>query len=135
MNLIRWNDEFSVGVLEMDKQHLKLIDMINRLIKEQKVLTDAATVSEMLTEMTDYALEHFRAEEFLLSEYGYEEKDKQTRQHQEFIVKTQSFYSATDIGANILSKALLDYLSDWMVNHILEEDMKYKAFFRAKGIS
>ena len=49
MEIIRWSDEFSVGVSEMDRQHQKLVDMINRLIKEQKVLTDPATVADLLT--------------------------------------------------------------------------------------
>ena len=84
--------------------------------------------------MTDYALEHFRAEEYLLSEYGYEYKDLQVKQHEKFIETTKGFYSASDVGANILSRALLEYLSQWLVKHILEEDMKYKEFFIAKGV-
>ncbi len=135
METIKWSDGFSVGVAEMDRQHQKLVAMINRLIREQKVLTDAATIAELLTEMTDYALEHFRAEEYLMSEYGYKYKDKQTQQHEAFITKTQGFYSATNIGTNILSKALLDYLRQWLVSHILDEDMKYKDFFSSKGVS
>ncbi len=135
MESIKWNDEFSVGVAEIDRQHQKLVAMINRLISEQKTLTDPSTIAEMLTEMTDYAQEHFRAEEFMMSEYGYQYKDQQTRQHEAFIAKTQDFYSASDIGSNILSKALLDYLSGWLVQHILEEDMKYKDFFNSKGLT
>ncbi len=135
MESIKWNDEYSVGVAEIDRQHQKLVGMINRLISEQKVLTDSSTIAEMLTEMTDYAQEHFRAEEFLMSKYGYQFKDQQARQHEEFIVKTQEFYSVSDIGSNILSKALLDYLSSWLVQHILEEDMKYKDFFNSKGLT
>jgi hemerythrin-like metal-binding protein len=134
METIKWRDELSVGVAEMDMQHQKLITMINKLIEEQKTLTDPATIAEMLTAMTDYAEEHFRAEEYLMSEYGYERKDEQYKQHLEFIQNTQSYYSAADIGANILSKALLDYLRKWLVDHILKEDMKYKSFFEKKGV-
>ena len=135
MEPIVWNDAFSVGVGEMDSQHRKLISMINRLVREQKNLTDPKTIAELLTEMTDYAGEHFRAEEYLMSEYGYDLIDKQVEQHQQFIETIQGFYSATDIGANILSKALLQYLTKWLTRHILEEDMKYKPFFQTKGIS
>jgi len=135
MEIINWRNEFSVGVAEMDEQHKKLIGMINRLIEEQHNLTDQKTIAELLTEMTDYAQVHFRAEEYLMAEYGYDEKSNQEKMHQAFIEKTISFYSATDIGPNILSTALLDYLSTWLVSHILKEDMKYKEFFRSKGLS
>lgn len=135
METIDWNNEFSVGVKEMDDQHKKLIGMINRLIKEQKTLTNPQTIAELLTEMTDYAEVHFRAEEYLMAEYGYPEKDKQEQQHKAFIDKTIAFYSATDLGPNILSTALLDYLRIWLVEHILKQDMKYKDFFKSKGLS
>ena len=135
METIKWNDDLSVGVAEMDIQHQKLIGMINRLIREQKSLTDPKTIAELLTEMTDYAQEHFRAEEYLMSEYGYEHKDQQVLQHGDFITKTQEFCSATEIGTNILSMALLEYLRTWLVDHILDEDMKYKSFFNSKSVS
>jgi hemerythrin-like metal-binding protein len=134
MEIINWKNEFSVGVKEMDEQHKKLLGMINRLVEEQHTLTDPKTIAELLTEMTDYAQVHFRAEEYLMAEYGYDQLDRQERQHQEFIDKTVSFYSATDLGPNILSVALLDFLGTWLINHILKEDMKYKEFFRSKGL-
>lgn len=134
MEIINWKNEYSVGVAEMDAQHKKLLGMINRLIAEQKVLTDPKTIAALLTEMTDYAQEHFRAEEFLMAEYGYDKKTEHEAQHQAFIDETVSFCSATEIGPNILSNALLDYLGSWLVEHILGEDMMYKEFFQKKGL-
>ena len=119
----------------MDIQHKKLLAMINRLIEEQKVLTDPKTIADLLMKMTDYAEEHFRAEEYLMAEYGYEQKTAHEKKHRTFIDTTVSFYSATDIGPNILSNALLEYLSSWLVDHILGEDMKYREFFQGKGLS
>jgi hemerythrin-like metal-binding protein len=134
MEIINWKNEFSVGVQEMDEQHKILLGMINRLIEEQHTLTDPKTIADLLTEMTDYAQAHFRAEEYLMAEYDYDQKSRQEQQHQAFIEKTISFYSATDLGPNILSVALLDFLGSWLIGHILKEDMKYKEFFRSKGL-
>ena len=135
MEIINWSNEFSVGVKEMDEQHKKLIGMINRLIEEQKILTEPKTIADLLTEMTDYAQVHFRAEEYLMAEYGYDHKTQQEKQHLAFIDKTIAFYSASDLGPNILSTALLDYLRTWLIGHILKEDMKYKEFFNSKGVN
>ncbi len=135
MEIIIWRDEFSVGVAEMDQQHKKLLAMINRLIAEQKMLTDRKTIADLLTGMTDYADEHFRAEEFLMAEYDYDRKTEQEAQHRAFIEKAQSFSLAGNVGPNILSEALLDYLGTWLVGHILTEDMQYKKFFINKGLS
>lgn len=135
METISWKNEFSVGVEEMDTQHKKLLAMINRLIAEKSELTDPQTIAELLTGMMDYAQEHFRAEEYLMAEYGYDRKEQQEKQHQAFVDKTTSLLSAGDVGPNILSMALLDYLGTWLVGHILKEDMMYKEFFKAKGLS
>ena len=134
MEEIIWQDKFSVGVTEMDAQHKKLIAMINQLITEQKTLTAPETIADLLTEMIDYSREHFRAEEYLMSEYGYDKKDRQVQQHDDFIQKTMEFCSATEIGPNILSVALLEYLQTWLMSHILKEDMQYKLFFENKGV-
>lgn len=133
MEQIVWSNTFSVGVREMDTQHKKLISMINRLIAEQHTLTDPATIAELLTEMTNYASEHFRAEEYLMSEYGYEQLDQQVQAHEHFMAKTIEFMNA-EVGPNLLSLALLEYLSTWLTKHILHEDMQYKAFFAGKGL-
>lgn len=135
MRTINWREEFSVGVAEMDRQHQKLLAMINRLIAEQHTLTDRKTIADLLDGMVDYAEEHFRAEEYLMAEYGYDRKSWQEKRHREFIDTTHSFMTAADVGPNILSVALLDFLSSWLVNHILTEDMQYKEFFRSKGCS
>jgi len=134
METIKWNESLSVGVKEMDQQHQKLIGMINRLIEEQHTLTEPSTIAELLTEMTDYAREHFRAEEYLMAEYGYERLRQQVHAHQAFIDKTIEFMEA-EVGPNILSVALLEYLGSWLTNHILNEDMQYKRFFTDKGLS
>jgi hemerythrin len=135
MKIINWKDEFSVGVKELDDQHKKLVRMVNALIAEQNSLTDPTTIADLLTQMTEYAQVHFRAEEYLMAEYGYDQKGQQEKQHQAFIDETISFHSSADIGSNILSVALLDYLSTWLINHILTEDMQYKEFFKNKGLS
>lgn len=134
MERITWSDTFSVGVVELDDQHKRLVAMINRLIDEQKTLTRPETIAELITDMTDYALEHFRAEEYLMAEYGYEGKEVHVQVHEDFIRKTQEFMAAP-AGPNILSKALLEFLKSWLIDHILNEDMQYKSHFQLKGVS
>lgn len=135
MEPIVWKEGFSVGVSEMDSQHKKLIGMINMLIDNPKAKTDSVTVSDMLTEMIKYAQEHFRAEEALMAEHGYPLKDLQTEEHRAFVKKTVDFCTAAEVGVDILPQAMLEYLKNWLIHHILEQDMKYKPFFLERGLS
>ena len=134
MEPIVWTEEFSVGVSEMDRQHKKLITMINRLVDEPKATTRSETVSDLLTGMINYAQEHFRAEEALMSEHAYPFKDQQADQHRSFIEKTVEFCSAVEADVDIVPQAMLEYLKSWLIHHILEQDMKYTTFFADRGV-
>jgi hemerythrin len=134
MEPIWWTDDFSVGVVEMDRQHKKLIAIINRLIHEPEATTHSETVSELLSGMINYAREHFRDEEALMSEHGCPFKDRQAEQHIAFIQKTVDFCSAVEVGVDIVPQVMAEYLKDWLIHHILEQDMKYRLFFLDRGI-
>jgi hemerythrin len=135
MEPIRWTEEFSVGVSEMDRQHKKFMRMLNRLINEPEAQTHSETISDLLSGMIAYAREHFRDEEALMAEYGYPFKDHQTEQHKAFVKKTVDICSAVEVGVDSVPQVLLAYLKDWLVQHILQQDMRYKTFFLERGIS
>ena len=134
MEPIRWTEDFSVGVAEMDRQHKKLVAMLNRLIAEPEARTNSDTISDLLSGMINYAREHFRDEEALMSEYSYPFKDRQTEQHTAFTKKVVDFCSAVDVGVDIVPQVMAEYLKDWLIHHILEQDMKYKQFFLDRGV-
>lgn len=131
---IKWTDDFSVGVARIDEQHKKLISMINRLLREPYARTRSESISDLLSVMTSYASEHFRAEEELMSEYGYPRLEDHKLQHKEFRRKTVEFCNATTIGAASVPDTMLTYLREWLIHHILREDMRYKSFFQNIGV-
>ena len=130
MEQITWTEDFSVGVVKLDEQHKKLIKMINQLIAEPWTDTKSETVSNLLSEMTNYAQVHFTTEEELMRQYIYPQLEEQIAQHRAFKKKTVDFCTATMLNVGIVPETMLNYLSDWLVNHILSCDMAYKPFFR-----
>jgi hemerythrin len=84
--------------------------------------------------MTRYAQTHFKTEERLMEAYGYPGLEKQKMQHRDFRKKTVGFSTATTFGINQVPEDLLTYLTNWLVHHILEDDMAYRAFFIDKGV-
>ena len=64
---IEWNDEYLLGVPEIDKQHKKLIAIANELY--DVVTGDESALKEkmpsILKELTDYTEYHFSNEEEL----------------------------------------------------------------------
>ena len=133
MEKIVWDQSFSVGVQKIDKQHKKLIDMINQLIDAENPSVRSEAVSDTLMDMTDYATYHFQAEEELMQEYQYPHLDRHHLQHMDFIRKTAELATDTVELQQTVPAELLSFLKNWLVSHILESDMRYKDFFYTKG--
>ena len=132
MESLVWSEEYSVGVHSLDEQHKRLIGFINTLNKSDGVSSEE--LHGILNDMATYAREHLDYEEKLLNENGYPEKEKHSKLHNEFM-DALSEYSLEVIEDNaaVMSELRL-FLEDWWQHHILEEDMKYKAFFEEIGI-
>ena len=79
MEKIIWDEGFSVGVPEMDRQHRQIIYLINSLIEKQYIAVDSEIISDTLARMLEYANEHFRREEQYMLESGYPDFSKQRR--------------------------------------------------------
>ena len=134
MEPIEWTDSFSVGVALLDEQHRRLIDMLNKMIKDPAADTRSETVADVLTDMTRYAQEHFKAEEELMNEHGYPRLDEHKEQHLGFQEKVARLCFATVKGQASVPQELMEYLQKWLIHHILQEDMAFKPFFEQKGV-
>ena len=135
MEKIVWSDELSVGVKVLDDQHKQIIRTINKLIEKPHAAVDSITVSDALDEIRKYASQHFQLEEQLLEENGYPGLEQHKAEHKTFRLKTVELCFAAMNHEDEVPDTLLKYLREWLLHHILQEDMKYRSFFSGKGIS
>ncbi len=134
MEQIFWSEKLSVGVKLFDEQHKGLIAMLNKMIKDPTATTRSETISDVLTDMTSYAQQHFKAEEDLMIEHGYPQYEEHKSQHKAFRIKVMELCTATMGGDEAVPKVILEFLKQWFTQHILDEDMEYKPFFKEKGV-
>ncbi len=131
-NLINWNDSYSVGNKEMDEQHKKLIDIINKLFKSFKEGNAQEILNDILQEMIDYANFHLNSEEKLLFKYNYPQKEEHEAMHKSFREKIEELKKSLKSESKDAHYEVIDYLKNWWTNHILVEDMKYSDFLSDK---
>jgi len=132
MGKIYWKKEYSVGVEKFDHQHQHLFEITNKLIEHFGTPKDTGLASETLTEMINYAREHFTDEEVLMQEYGYPEIESHKKQHDYFINTTAELAISFMDNRNTTAGEIAGFLILWLTTHILKSDMKYKAFFKSK---
>jgi hemerythrin-like metal-binding protein len=123
--LIKWTSKYSVQSELIDKQHKKLCDMINELY-DAFVNARAKEKSEkILKDMAEYAVYHFSTEEDLFERYNYSLTEEHKQEHQAFVAKVQEFLNKYQKGDVMLSYEIMNFLKDWLLNHILVSDHKY----------
>ena len=134
MEKLIWNNDFSVGVQELDEQHKKIIEIENRLIKAKDVEIDSETLSDILSDLTKYISEHFESEEKLFYKYNYPDYSSHRAQHNLFRKQIAKFCIDAMYYKSTVPIELLTFLEEWWKNHTQGSDMKYKAFFSELGL-
>ncbi len=123
MAFIEWQDAYSVGSEAFDGDHKTFIDILNRLYEASAA--DEEAQDGLLGELRDYADYHFRREEELMAAHGFAGLDKHREQHQTFIRKIEAARAGAR-RSEAEAAQLVDFLQDWLINHILDADMKYR---------
>ena len=131
--LIIWQDSYSVGIELMDQHHRKIIQCINDLIVQNHKQSNSEKNAELLNRLSEYSSEHLAVEEALLKKYDYPEFAEHKQQHESYLESLDTLITEREITT--VDSHLLEFLHGWWLNHILDEDMRYKAFFAGKDIS
>lgn len=91
-------------------------------------------IGKILSGLDDYAVFHFKTEENYFDRFGYPGTAAHKKEHGDFDKKVSDFKSDFDQGKIGLSIQLMNFLRDWLQNHIQGVDKKYGPFLNSKEI-
>lgn len=129
-NTLVWNESYSIDEKQIDSQHKKLFELLNEvchLVQDDQETPLFSTI-KMISELSMYAIFHFREEEKLMKEIQYPDLEEHQAQHKEYIVKINQLKANYQKQDPLINYEILDFLNSWLAKHILIEDMKYKHF-------
>ncbi|MCW7753009.1 bacteriohemerythrin [Desulfobotulus sp. H1] len=118
-----WVPGLEIHIPEIDAQHRQIVDYINILATAVEEGNTAKT-SVVLEKLIQYTVTHFRFEEKLMKEAGYELFREHCLLHESFKEQVLRYQKRLDEGEDV-AHDLLTMLSRWLVAHIKNED---KAF-------
>nr|CRH05628.1 putative Hemerythrin-like metal-binding protein [Candidatus Magnetococcus massalia] len=132
-----WCDEYVTGVQEIDDQHKILVHALNEASEKLSKDFQVSTMEKIVQDLLSYAIYHFETEEELMDEHGYLEDGQglyQTHldQHRSFSSKVVEIHEGLKIGTPVPASELLEFLNQWLVNHILNTDKKLASFLLTK---
>ncbi|KPU43074.1 bacteriohemerythrin [Oxobacter pfennigii] len=124
--MIRWKDEYSIGVARIDEQHKKLFEIADRafeLMKNQFYTDKFDKIVEILEELKDYTVFHFKFEEEFMQSRGYKKFLSHKVEHTDFLEKVNSIdLNTIDNDQDKYIMDILNFVVDWIDKHILEKD-------------
>lgn len=133
MALLVWDGRFSVGVGQIDGQHMELVKMINELHDAMVEKKGKEVLRGIIDRMVEYAVAHFALEELEMQRLAYPPYPAHKAQHEVFTRKAHELQERSNAGTLVLSLEVINFLKDWLVTHIMSSDQALGAFIVARG--
>jgi hemerythrin len=131
--LLTWSSKYSVGVQSMDGQHTVLFGMLNDLHEAMMKGQAQKIAGELLRKLAKYTRDHFTAEEVMMASTGYAGLAQHRILHRDLIKQVDEFAARYARGETQLNVQLMNFLRDWLTNHIQKEDHKYGPWLTQHG--
>ena len=134
MPVLVWSEDFSVNVAEIDAQHKKLCDYVNRLHAGVEARVDREDLRRLLGDLVEYTRLHFATEERLMEEQGMHPSTSHRKEHNTLLSLLEDTLRSISVGNHPIFYSEYDVSNDWFLAHIMNHDKKLGAFLNSKGV-
>ena len=129
--MFQWKDEYNTGVTLMDQQHRRLVDLINQLFQCMKDGGDRMVLADVVDELVNYTVTHFRAEEDVMRKHNYPDLEAHQQIHKNFVEQVGVYANKLKSGERLPPADIYNFLKDWLISHIEKQDRDgYGKFLR-----
>jgi hemerythrin len=123
--IFSWRNDYSVQVEEMDKQHKDMFQAANDLYETFQDDPNKDALLDSLDFLIRYTEVHFREEEELMQSKNFPDLEAHKKKHTYLIDQIKLYQTRYCTEELKVGNELMDFLKDWIVNHILREDRQY----------
>lgn len=131
-----WQENLSIGVLEIDIQHKLLFEKFDAFATACESETEADGVYRLFWFLEAYTITHFTQEEKLMQQVGYPGLARHREQHQFFtneISVLKERLRSEGPNAALIGKIRM-FVTDWLIEHISRMDRDIAQYVAAAGI-
>jgi hemerythrin len=134
MAIFAWNESYSVHVQPMDEQHQKLFEIINTLAEAMQRAKGDDVVRDTVEQLAVYTRTHFLQEEALMRRTAYPGLAAHQEQHRRLMEDVEQYKRALEEGRSASPISLLNFVRQWLVQHIRQSDKAYSDHLNANGV-
>ena len=119
-------EEYKIGIESIDEQHKKLFELADKaymLLKDAFSLDKYDKIVEIVEELKEYTIFHFKSEEEYMESINYKRLFTQKIEHEKFIkVLEEVDLRHLDQNQDESLVKMLNFLNEWLTEHILGND-------------
>ncbi|SIQ53579.1 methyl-accepting chemotaxis protein [Alkalispirochaeta americana] len=131
---VEWTPAVAVQVQTFDNHHKKLFSLINKLYKALQDGAGETVLRAVFDELIEYAGYHFSAEEAALEHFAYPQCAKHKEEHALLVSRVKELRADLEKGKPLVAVEVMEFLRDWITNHIKKCDKLYSAFLADKDV-
>lgn len=132
---IIWSPELETGFRTIDKQHQHWVGLFNDLRHAVRDGRGPEVIGGTLDALLDYSLSHFRTEEGLMRTHGFEGIKQHISQHKVFTDQVRNYKERVELEQWTLTFEVMDYMSEWLIEHITSSDRDYIPDLQEGGVT
>lgn len=115
-------DDLKVGNVFIDKDHQKLVDLVNELHASMAQGKAKDILDKTLTDLIKYTREHFKREEEHMQKINYPLYAEHKKEHDKLIWDVLDLQTKFNTGKGMMSVQVSAFLRNWLINHIMKVD-------------
>lgn len=133
--MIGWSKDYEIGINIIDEEHKEIIEEFEKLYSLMREGKGHNFYNELIAFLERYINDHFEHEEAFQDSIDYPKKEEHYQKHLEFKQKVE------DLKAKYNKEMATNYeliqvnlmVKDWLLQHILVEDMKLGEYYKEKN--
>lgn len=135
MALVEWKSLYETNVSEVDAQHKKLVGIVNELHDAMIIGKGKEVMANVFDELVSYTVYHFGTEEKYFDQYGYPEAELHKQQHKDLVEQVAELHKKFHSGEKVLTLDVMNFLRDWLHDHIVGSDKLFGPYLNSKGVN
>ena len=129
-----WDASFATGVSKYDEHHKVLFNMVNDLADAMQQKKSKEAVGRVLNGLAEYTINHFADEERNFAQTHYPEESQHKALHKKLLDQVTDLIGKFNAGEPLIAQDVINFLQDWLINHIKGVDKRYGPHLNKNGI-
>ncbi len=132
--IIKFTHDLRTGVEEMDKDHEKLVELLNKVYELLKEGNKEKAEEVFSRELVAWVEHHLAREEKFMEAIGYPDFERHKKAHEGFRRIVFDLLPHVEKGDHEVFREALALAWGWLAGHIGKVDKKYGEFARERGL-